>query len=230
MCSHKETFVDILRYLGLTEDNNDHTLCSMKTFCSQEWLILLGRFVSEFIYISYFAMQTTQVKSCAYWRASSSYFTKYPEKLLKIYFCVLEDISPSLFFCSKLHFEWPHCIARVKFVDPSTSNSYTSEPRWIMMPKHTPVTPQTKLKPRLKLGPASAPGKLLTLHCSQRNSTRGRLMPPTSRVQLPDCLFCNNVSYFQQHDKSPEQWHSYIWFSFSFATLLKAFKNIFIIY
>lgn len=36
----------------------------MTTFCSQEWLILLGRFVSEFIYISYLAVQTTQVKSC----------------------------------------------------------------------------------------------------------------------------------------------------------------------
>lgn len=31
----------------------------MTTFCSQEWLILLGRFVSEFIYISYLAMQPT---------------------------------------------------------------------------------------------------------------------------------------------------------------------------
>lgn len=30
--------------------------------------------------------------------------------------------------------------------------------------------------------------------------------------------------------QSPEQRHNYIWFGFSFATLVKAFKNIIIIY
>lgn len=44
------------------------------------------------------------------------------------------------------------------------------------------------------------------------------------------------LSFLQQYVIFPmawqslEQYHSYIWFSFSFATLLKAFKNIFIIY
>lgn len=77
-----------------------HTLLKLltTTFCSQEWLILLGRFVSELIYISYFAMQTTEVKSCAFWRASHSYFTKYPEKLLGENFSFLSSVwrlSPS---------------------------------------------------------------------------------------------------------------------------------------
>lgn len=50
----------------------------MTTFCSQDWLILLGRFVSEFIYISYLAMQATQVLCLL--KSFTQYFAKSVQK------------------------------------------------------------------------------------------------------------------------------------------------------
>lgn len=71
----------------------------MTIFSSQECLILLGRFVSEFIYIIYLAMQTTQVKSCAFWRASpsTSYNTQKSctQKKTISFFISVWSLSPS---------------------------------------------------------------------------------------------------------------------------------------
>lgn len=68
----------------MKEQRRPHTLLKllMTTFCAWEWLILLRRFVSEFIYISYFSY-ANHTSCAAFRRASPSTLlkTNYPGKL-----------------------------------------------------------------------------------------------------------------------------------------------------
>jgi len=83
------------------------------------------------------------------------------------------------FFCSKPPLERSHCIAEV--CGPVSKLTPTHHkgtgPRCRCPSMHQ--SPR-KLHWRLRLRSGSAPGKLLALRCSRRNSTRGRLMPRVS--------------------------------------------------